>query len=213
MDRDSGRPAKVFGIGLNKTGTTSLDHALTALGYSVHGPQKDLLKRCSPGNIAALDPVVEAHDGFQDWPWPLYYRELFERYGDDTLFVLTMRSSPERWFESQVNHAMTRALRKGEWDTFGYYRPFGRQKQYCDFYIRHNQAVRDFFRENNAEHRLLEICFETDDGWSLLCEFVGKPVPAGGFPHSNRNTGKRHRGRQLMNALVRRIYEPLVRSG
>ena len=69
-------PDKVFGIGLNKTGTTSFDHALTLLGYKVHGPEKVLLKKCSPGKITALDPVVTAYDGFQDWPWPLYYREI-----------------------------------------------------------------------------------------------------------------------------------------
>jgi len=201
---------KVFGIGLNKTGTASLDHALTLLGHRVHGPQKSLLKKCTPGNISALDPVVAIYDGFQDWPWPLYYREIFEHYGDTTKFVLTMRSSPERWFQSQVNHAMTRALRKGEWDTYGYYRPFGRQKQYCDFYRQHNESVRRFFKDNNAEHRLLEICFETDDSWNLLCDFLGLSAPQEPFPRSNLHDEKRHRGRQWMNAAVRKIYEPLV---
>lgn len=201
---------KVFGIGLNKTGTTSLDHALTVLGYRVHGPQKALLKKCSAGKIAALDPVVAAYDGFQDWPWPLYYREIFARYGDATKFVLTTRSSPERWFQSQVNHAMTRALRKGEWDTYGFYRPFGRKKEYCDYYRRHNESVREFFKENNAEHRLLDICFETDDSWNRLCNFLGTSVPEQSFPKSNTHDQKRHTGRQWMNGLMRRIYEPLV---
>jgi len=37
----------------------------------------------------------------------LYYRKIFERYGEYPKFVLTLRSSPERWFQSQVNDAMT----------------------------------------------------------------------------------------------------------
>src|SRR5690606_5732251 len=136
---------KVFGIGLNKTGTSSLRAALEHLGYRVCGPRKHLLKAMRRGDFSGFDEVVEAYDAFEDVPWPLVFEYLYERYGSNTKFVLTTRSSPERWFKSIENHARTSGLMSQTWKlTYGTYRPFGRERDYIEFYQNHNARVREF---------------------------------------------------------------------
>ena len=80
---------KVFGIGMHKTGTSSLATALYSLGYSVRGfdvgIDVDELGNLDPATgrervwNACLDVVAEA-DAFQDTPWWLFYRELDEAF-------------------------------------------------------------------------------------------------------------------------------------
>src|SRR5690606_37291517 len=83
-----------FGIGLNKTGTSSLRAALEHLGYRVCGPRKDLLRAIRRGDFSGFDQVVDAYDAFEDFPWPLVFEYLYERYGSDTKFVLTLVQAP-----------------------------------------------------------------------------------------------------------------------
>lgn len=201
--------AKVFGIGLNKTGTSSLRVALELLGYRVCGPRKDLLKAMRKGDFSGFDPVVEAFDAFEDVPWPLAFEYLYGRYGSNSKFVLTTRSSPERWFRSIENHARTSGLMSQTWLlTYGTYRPFGRERAYIEFYESHNARVRDFFARRGEQHRLLELCFEQGQTWRELCTFLGEPVPDLPFPHANRTD----LDRKAFNRALNRIVEPVCRS-
>ena len=64
---------KVFGIGLSKTGTTSLAHALEILGYRT----KDYpgVTNYVPGALSTLDPVVvDTDDALTDTPIPSLYK-------------------------------------------------------------------------------------------------------------------------------------------
>jgi len=63
--------SKVFGIGFQKTGTTSLAKALTTLGNRVTGP-----KGVNDPDTAAVVRLVawklaEEYDAFQDNLWPI----------------------------------------------------------------------------------------------------------------------------------------------
>lgn len=203
---------KVFGIGLNKTGTSSLRVALEHLGYRVCGPRKDLLKAIRKGDFSGFDAVVETYDAFEDVPWPLVYQYLYERYGRDTKFVLTTRSSPEQWFKSIENHARTSGLMSQTWMlTYGTYRPFGRKREYIEFYQNHNKRVREFFKTRGEQHRLLELCFEQGQGWAELCNFLSKPVPEVPFPHANRTDPKRKLFNRALNRIIEPAYSSLVR--
>ena len=71
---------KVFGIGLNKTGTTTLASCLIELGYRHMSVRRDLLVGWFNGNLEPLFQVCDEYDSFEDWPYPLAYKELFYRY-------------------------------------------------------------------------------------------------------------------------------------
>jgi hypothetical protein len=207
----SQRRPKLFGIGLNKTGTSSLRLALEVFGYRVCGPRRELLKAYRRGDMSGFDRVVAAYDAFEDIPWPLVFDYLFERYGDDTQFVLTTRASPDKWFNSIENHARTSGFASDTWLlTYGTRRPFGRARQYKEFYTSHNDRVRSYFKQRNAEHRLLEICFDRGEGWPELCRFIGEAVPSVPFPHANKTDLSRKRLNRMLNSLLEPVYRRYV---
>lgn len=205
---DSSLPKqKIFGVGLNKTGTSSLKAALQHFGYRVCGPRRHLLHEIARGNISGIDPIVSSYDAFEDLPWPLVFEHLFATYGETSKFVLTTRSTPEKWLKSVLAHARTNGLFSDSWSSaYGFYRPFGREKEFIDFYLRHNDRVRNFFAWQGASDKLLEVCFDTDDGWETLCGFIGLPVPDVPFPHVNRTNPDRKRLNQTLNKIVEPAY-------
>ena len=104
---------KVFGIGLNKTGTTTLGTCLERLGYDHVSCRADLLADWRAGRKDTVFAVTDAHQSFEDWPWPLMYRDLSARYGTDAKFILTLRRSPEVWLRSLKMHALQRTSVRG----------------------------------------------------------------------------------------------------
>lgn len=205
------KPTKVFGVGLHKSGTSSLRIALEELGYRVCGPNRQLLRAIRKGDYSSVDGIVSCFDAFEDLPWPLIFKYLFERYGNSAKFVLTTRISAERWFASIESHARTSGPLSDTWRlVYDTYRPFGRMEQYIRKYISHNTQVREFFSERGAGDRLLELCFERGDGWVKLCEFLGEPVPDIPFPHTNRAAERRKLFARGFNAAIEPIYRGYV---
>lgn len=101
--RQSALRAKVFVIGLNHTGTTSMQEFLRTAGYKV-APQREFeLLRDSyrVGNWGNLLELIDMYDGFQDSPFsrstPEFISTLRSRY-PDAKFILTVRDSPETWY-------------------------------------------------------------------------------------------------------------------
>jgi hypothetical protein len=178
-----GSRPKVFGIGLNKTGTTTLGACLTRLGYRHQSYSSEALAAYREGRIAEVVEMTRGFESCEDWPWPLVWRELDEAYGEGARFVLTTRISSEVWVESLKAHSLnthpTRAMRPA---IYGHYYPHGYEAEHQRAYERHNAAVRAYFARE-APHRLLEVCWETGDGWAALCRFLGVPVPDEPLPH------------------------------
>ena len=188
---------KVFGIGLNKTGTSTLGECLKTLGYRHTSHRSDLLAHLSAGRVTELLKAAEAIDSAEDWPWPLAFRELYYRFYDRAQFILTTRSSAETWVESLKKHSLnTHPDRPMRTAVFGYKYPHGFEKEHVDFYVRHNSEVRSFFARE-APGALLEVCWETGDRWETLCQFLGHAVPSAPFPHIQpRSVGVDPRVRQ-----------------
>ena len=181
----SGAPArvKVFGLGLNKTGTKTLGRCLQHLGYRHQSYSTAALEMFVQGRIAELVRAAHQFDSCEDWPWPLIWRELYEEFGDTARYVLTRRSSSQVWIESLKSHALnthpTLAMRPR---VYGYYYPHGYEAEHIAAYDRHNSAVRTFF-EQRAPHAFLEVCWEEGAGWRNLSRFLGTAEPDVPFPH------------------------------
>jgi hypothetical protein len=174
---------KIFCIGLNKTGTTSLGEALMALGFRHLGHRGRLMRAWIEGDMAPIFKAADRHDSFDDWPWPLIYRQLFERY-EQAKFILTRRHSAEAWVESLKGHAeRTDPDGNPRRAIFGHDYPHGREPEHIAFYDAHNAGVRAFFRERDAQDQLVELCWEEGHGWPDLCAFVERSTPDTPFPH------------------------------
>jgi len=174
--------AKVFCVGFQKTGTTSMRSAFETLGYRV------------AGHFGVDDPQIRDHalpqaielarrySAFQDNPWPLLFRELDARF-PGSRFVLTVRD-PQRWIESVVGHFGDLSTPMREWIYDGHGAPRGNEDAYLERFERHNREVREYFSARPGD--LLEMNVEEGDGWESLCRFLGLPVPDEPFPHQNK---------------------------
>lgn len=148
----------VFGVGLEKTGTTSLHEALTVLGWrSVHFPPASLLD--DPGDFNA----------FSDWPIFERYRELDSLY-PGSRWVLTTRPF-EDWIASRERHRKAWGTPEG-WS-------FDRRALWR-VWNAHHRAVRRHFG-----NRLLTL--NLGDGWEPLCSYLGVPVPDHPYPWANKS--------------------------
>jgi len=96
---------KVFCIGRNKTGTTSMAQALSSLGYSIGNQStgESLFESWLQRDYAPIIDFCRSADAFQDIPFSLddTYKALDRAY-PDARFVLTTRTSPEEWLRSLV---------------------------------------------------------------------------------------------------------------
>jgi hypothetical protein len=176
---------KVFGVGFHKTGTKSLGRALEILGYRVCGPvgvhDPDIANKLPK---LAFDYVPQ-FDAFQDNPWAVLYRAL-DLHFPESKFILTLRPV-DAWISSVVRYF-------GETDTpmrawiYGEdcAHPLGHETHYVQRYEQHNQAVLAYFSHRPDD--LLVLKLTEGEGWDRLCEFLGKSVPEGSFPHENRGS-------------------------
>jgi len=193
---------KVFGIGLNKTGTTTLGKCGEILGYRCTGGNRALLEDVVlRKDLTNVRHVVSQNDLFEDWPYPLIYKEL-DQLSPNSKFVLTVRRDPDTWLKSLENHSMrthpTRHFRKL---VYGHNYPHHAEREHLEFYSRHNDEVRAYFKSRKTD--FIEVCWENGDGFARLCRFLGREIPDTAFPHVNRGVDRKAGfGRILANRLL-----------
>jgi hypothetical protein len=210
----SGNGPKVFGIGFQKTGTSSLDAAFRILGYRtdkgvfINAPAKRGSIFIDPPltNAKVLDrvlPIAQEKDAFSDNPWPLLYRELDALF-PGSKFVLTMRD-PERWVASLARHYRDRESNVLEW-LYGCRKVAGNEGGCVEAYKAHNAAVRRHFASRPGA--LLEIDIETGPAWAKLCAFLDKRVPAQPFPHANSANDRERKRSTLWRRIKKAVRQP-----
>lgn len=178
---------KIFGIGLNKTGTTSLGKALEMLGYHKHvKADLNLLQAWVSNDYNVIKKSIELNEVFEDWPWPLMYEWLIEEY-PEAKFILTTRSSSDKWFQSLCKHADKTGATEYRKIVYGHAMPHDNKEHHIEFYERHNEEVRAYFSRVKKSDQLLELCWEKGDGWKQLCPFLDKEVPSIHFPTVNKS--------------------------
>lgn len=178
---------KIFGIGLPKSGTSSLHDALQILGYkSIHFPIDDeTVKQLRNGDYKLK--IMDAYDAASDVPIPAIFPQLHAAF-PGSKFILTYRSE-DSWLESQ-----RKAPFNNDRPEPGSSRDFYRAILYgvIDFnedrfrwvHRRHHEDIARYFSGENATD-LLTIDITAGEGWGELCSFLNAPVPSVPFPHSN----------------------------
>jgi 3'-phosphoadenosine 5'-phosphosulfate (PAPS) 3'-phosphatase len=177
--------SKIFGIGLSKTGTTSLAHALEILGYKT----KDYpgISRYKAGDLSSVDmEVVKAHDALTDTPIPSFYREL-DGVFPGSKFILTVRDR-EGWLKScrkqfTEKSAAKQNIAQSQLFVDLYETNVFDEHKFASGYDRFVEGVIDYFKGRPQD--LLVMNVTGGEGWEKLCPFVGKPVPDVPFPKAN----------------------------
>lgn len=191
------RDEKVFGIGLSRTGTTSLSRALSILGY-------DTADWMHEGRVSGWSEFYEK-DAVTDVSCSLQFESLYFTF-KKSKFVYTKRSRSE-WTRSIKNHygAGRPSELIDDWKSEAYWERNQNWEFYNSFksaqiqkclYIGHktweaayesyDERVRAFF-DDKPEHRFLAMNIPDGDGWSKLCTFLGVDLPDQPFPHKNRS--------------------------
>lgn len=174
---------KVFCIGFQKTGTTSLGKALETLGYNVCGPvgvtNPDIEEKAL---IWALERI-KYYDAFQDNPWPLLYKELDFLY-PGSKFILTTRS-PRSWIKSMYKYFGSYESAAEVWIYGGVGTPIKNRHGFVKRFKKHNADVRDYFKDRPDD--FLELNFAKGHGWDELCSFLEIEKPMIPFPTSNKS--------------------------
>lgn len=180
----SSRRRKIFGLGLSKTGTSSLCEALRTLGYrTAHNPtDDDSMMALLSGTLCCR--ALEENDAVCDIMFTRQFREL-DRLYPGSLFVLTERDR-NAWHESCAQHWAGRSVSLPHlWneeiiDFQVYGTALYRRSLFDDAYEQHYKAVTEYFGDSN---RLLRLNICAGAGWEALCTFLGIPAPLTKFPH------------------------------
>jgi hypothetical protein len=201
MNQFSNDP-NVFGIGLNKTGTTTLGECGKILGYRCISHNRKLLEDVVLRNyFENLREVVSQYNFFEDWPWPLVYKELDNLFSGSK-FILTVRRNEQIWLKSLKKHSLRTPPKKHSRKlAYGYNYPHKHEKEHIELYKSHNEDVRAYFR--GRENDFLEVCWENGDGWEKLCRFLKKDIPDVPFPHARK--GKDQRAKKKLWPIINRM--------
>jgi hypothetical protein len=193
---------KVFCIGFQKTGTSSMRDALQQLGYRVTGVfgRETPLAELRETFVATGLTIAERFDAVEDMPWPLMFRELDAAF-PGSRFILTLRDT-DRWYSSIAAHFGPKGYHIQQL-TYGddAATPVGHEERYKQVYEAHNAAVTDYFADRPQD--LLVMRLEQGDGWDQLGAFLGEPVPGGPFVMTNTSRQRRSLGARIRKKLNR----------
>ncbi len=200
---------KTFGIGLNKTGTSTLGLALKVMGFERHQSGSILAARAyRNGDLSIAKKLTESFDCFEDLPWPMMYKELLAWY-PDAKFILTLRKDPETWYQSLCKHATRNGSSEFNEIAYGYALPFDYQQEHLEIYERHRKEVIAYFN-THAPGQLLVMCFEEGDGWNKLGAFLNKPAPRVPFPHLNKTPSSGFDWRRITPQFIKRLARKVL---
>ncbi|MDB9964251.1 hypothetical protein OAD50_04185 [Vicingaceae bacterium] len=203
---------KVFVIGFNKTGTTTLKFTLRDLGYKIgnqrHG--ESIIEDWKLGNFDSLISLCRTADAFQDIPFslPETYIHLYDNF-ENAKFVLSVRDDSDQWYQSICNfHSKLWAEGQGL--------PNSEQMRCADYlykgyayesfkmifgtpdddlynkdilvgkYNDHNESVRRFFLDKSSS--FLEVNVAKDTDYIKLCNFLAKEPKGAGFLWENETS-------------------------
>lgn len=203
------RKHKVFCIGYNKTGTTSMAKALKGLGYRV-GVQADAERLMDDWAIRDFRRIVrycKTADAFQDVPFSLDFTyEVLDYAFPGSKFILTVRNSPEEWAES-YRRFLGKMFGTAELPTIDQVKSsryvaegwmwrlvqnvYGiDETSFHDFsiykahYVDHNKRVLEYFTRRPAD--LLVLNLANPSSMKSLCAFLGVKYTGQVMPHKNK---------------------------
>jgi len=183
---------KVFGIGLSRTATTSLHHALTILNYrAIHWNNPYTRGAISRDDLFFFDAFSDAVVAYQF--------ELLYHTFPNAKFIYTDRSmdswvnSISRHYKEHHNIDNPQALRAQVFKLRLNLIPgWAEANLYCHHssweepYVHHHERVKKFFRDKPKE-RFLQLRICEGEGWERLSPFLGREIPDTAFPNRNRS--------------------------
>lgn len=201
---------KVFCIGLNKTGTTSIESVLRDFGYKV-GIQSEaelLMDDWAVRDFRGIVQYCKTADAFQDVPFSIDFTyQILDYAFPGSKFILTVRNNADEWFESLIRfyskimgvNGLPTAddLKNFTYGGMGWIwrqqmHIFGAdestlldEKLYKSYYTNHNDQVLAYFKYRPKD--LLVLNLSNPSAMQSLCEFLGVSYTGQLMPHLNQS--------------------------
>jgi len=167
--------SKIWGLGLSRTGTTTLTFVLNEIGFThIHYPTDD-------------EMMSFANDGASDIPVIPKYKKLDTMF-PNSKFILTTRNK-DKWLASMEPYLE----RKRNWNQSNrqinirkqvYKEPFFDYNIYSKVYDDHEKNVREYFKNRPNDLLILNIVDGIDKPQKLF-DFLGIDRTMEEFPHKN----------------------------
>ncbi len=199
---------KVFCIGANKTGTTSVEKALSDLGFKMgnQNSAQALIEAYKIRDFKKIRDFCKNADAFQDAPFSWHYTGIFmDLYFKKAKFILTIRDDEEQWYKSLTQfHSKIlgldrlpnsndlklakRSKDRTMWDNFNVRHDISNDDPYNEerlkkYYLDHNRMIIDYFR---FKKNLLVINLSHEDSYSRFCDFLEVKPLYEKFPWENK---------------------------
>jgi hypothetical protein len=205
---------KIFCIGRNKTGTTSLKKAMLDLGFITgnQGKAERLIDYYKMRNFKPIIAYCKTAEFFQDVPfsWPFTFIAMDIAF-PGSKFILTVRDNSEQWYSSLTKYH-SKLFGDGKlpakeelqnavycykgwaWtaNRLAYKTPESNPYQkeiLIQSYEAHNEAVLEYFR--HRPHDLLVINPAHEDAYIRLCKFLNREPLCERMPWENKADQKR----------------------
>lgn len=203
---------KVFGIGANKTGTTSLKTAMADLGYIIGSQKKaeNFIYDWGNRDFHRIIKYCYSAQFFQDIPFslPFTYVVLDHEF-PGSKFILTIRNNSDEWYNSLINYhsqkwgsqneipdikklrASTYRSQGWAWDALEIACKVSEDDPYnkenlINYYETHNRAVQEYFRHRPQD--LLILNPSEKNAMKKLCDFLELDYSGIVFPKKNVTT-------------------------
>jgi len=201
---------KIFCIGRNKTGTTSLKKAAKDLGFIVgHQPTAELLFRDYLNrDFQSLIKYCGTAEFFQDIPFSLPYTyQILDFAFPDSKFILTVRDSAEQWYNSFIRFQKKVNGINGElpdkaslmendrvfkgfayWTKNDVYRTSDSNLYEKELLLKHyNQYNNDVMHYFRFRRNLIVLNVSDPGSYFEFCRFLDKEPIYDRFPWENKN--------------------------
>ena len=174
---------RIFNIGLNRAGTTSLTEALNLLGVrAVHHKHEgirlyDLMRANGQAKRPLLDGL-DQYDAFSDFAGREFFVRLDRQYRYSK-FILTTREL-ESWLDSRERKVQKNLASPNYHHSFRSVDRDGWVKHRVEYLA----ALERYFAGRAADFLVINI--PAGEGWEKLCPFLGLPIPDLPFPFRNQ---------------------------
>lgn len=201
---------KIFGIGANKTGTTSLRVGMQKLDFIIGNQTKaeKLIPFWAKRDFSKIIRYSYSAQFFQDIPFSLPHTFIaLDQAFPKSKFILTVRDNPEQWYNSITSaHAKlwgrnNNIPTKEDLQNASYHYVGGVHKSFhmvfdtpmddpynkeimIKYYEEHNRQVKDYFKHRPKDLLILNVAEK--GAYERLGEFLGIQGVAEDFPWENK---------------------------
>lgn len=201
---------KIFCVGRNKTGTTSLEAALRSLGFrmGLQARGEMLSRDWAKRDFSRIVGLCRTADAFQDVPFSRDYTfQALDLHFPGSKFILSVRDSPEQWYDSLIRY-QTKIVNKGRVPTADDLKEFSYRYKgylweaaqlahgvdektlydkeiYISHYLNHNRQVIEYFRHRPSALLVLNVA--EANAMERLYAFLGIEHRGQQMPHLNKS--------------------------